>query len=95
MDIGGAPTSTMSSDLVDITWSPAGGQTFLNTNPGTGMFMARVTLADGTNTEMTLLLQDANGPSGPFSIVIQDRCIPEPSSGAILLLGLWPLLRRR
>lgn len=96
VDIGGASGATMSPDLIDMTWSPAGGQTFPNSNPGSGMFMARVTLVDTLDGEATLYLQDANGPSGAIAFpIIGGALVPEPSSMAMLALGLLALLRRR
>lgn len=97
VDIGGQPGSTMSEDLIDITWSPAGGQTFPNTNPGQGMLMARVTLAAGSSASITVLLQDANGSSGavefPFFFE-PTECIPEPATGMLLLGAALMILTR-
>lgn len=99
VDIGGAPTATFSDSLLDITWSPAGGQTFANPNPGVGGFMARVTLVDTSQDTVTLFLQDANGSSDAFMFTAEGGAfgviIPEPSSMAMLVLGLLGFLRRR
>lgn len=96
LDIGGQVTPTFNGDLLDVAWTPAAGASFPNNDPGgLGELMARVTLFDTAAGLITLWLLDANGPSGAVTYDVSLRCIPEPSSLAMLVLGLLAFLRRR
>lgn len=95
VDLGGAAAATFDESLLDITWAPAGGQTFPST--GAPQLIARVTLADDTDGVVALFLQDARGSSGALEFLISGGLIvPEPSSMAMFAAaGLLVLLRRR
>ena len=94
VDIGGDPAPQCDEDVVNMAWTPGAGQ-FLEP-PGVRRLMARLTVAEagvGSDSwgQVIVFVQDGNETrQATFPIPI-----PEPSSVAMLAMGLLCFLRRR
>ena len=95
-----AAQPTWDVDLLDQSWNPAGGQDIFDRN---GFLIARITLTDTTNSSVSFLVATGDA-TGSTNFIIEGfvtdgviSFIPEPSSVALLGLGLIALVgyRRR
>lgn len=95
-DLGSVGPATFDTNLLDKSWNPPGGADIADRN---GFLIARVTLADTTNSGVELLAS-AGGDIFTIPGFVENGVIsfiPEPSSVALLGLGLIALVgyRRR
>ena len=94
VDIGGDPAPMCDENIVNMAWAPGSGQ-FL-TPPGVRRLMSRLTLADTTESEALVFVQDGSVTmTEAFPISGGVVGIPEPSSIAMLVIGVLAFLRRR
>ena len=93
VDIGGDPAPMCDDSIVNMAWAPGSGQ-FL-TPPGVRRLMARLTLANTTDSSAVVFVQDAGTTDTAEFPIMGGQVVPEPSSIAMLALGLLAFLRRR